>query len=90
MLHLCAWFVSLRIDNNLCDFRPISLVGCLYKIISKLLSLRLKKVISKFIDLRQSAFLEGRRIFDSVLMTNKVLEEAKRKKKKLRLIQGGL
>ena len=34
------------------EFRPISIVGCLYKIISKALSLRLKKVISKVIDIR--------------------------------------
>jgi len=38
--------------QQLSDFRPISLVGCLYKIITKMLSLRLKKVISKVIDLR--------------------------------------
>ena len=28
------------------DFRPISLIGCLYKIIAKLLSTRLQKVIN--------------------------------------------
>jgi len=48
-------------DNprQLGDFRPISLVESLYKIIAKLLSLRLKKVISKIFDLRQAVFLEG-------------------------------
>jgi len=63
------------------EFRPISLVGCLYKIISKVLSLRLKKVISKVIDVRQSAFLEGRGLLESVLVANEVLEEYRRKKK---------
>jgi len=63
------------------EFRPISVVGCLYKIISKALSLRLKKVISKVIDVRQSAFQQGRGLLDSVLVANEVLEEMKRRKK---------
>ena len=29
------------------DFRPISLVGCVYKIVSKILSSRLKRVLDK-------------------------------------------
>jgi len=72
-----------KVENpqQLGEFRPISLVGCLYKIISKALSLRLKKVISKVIDFRQSTFLEGRGLLDSVLVTNEVLEEYKRKRK---------
>jgi len=43
-----------KVENpqQLGEFRPISLVGCLYKIISKALSLRLKKVIGKIIDTR--------------------------------------
>jgi len=63
------------------EFRPISLVGCLYKIISKAFSLRLKKVIGKIIDARQSAFLKGRGLMDSVLVANEVSEEYKRKRK---------
>ena len=72
-----------KVENpqQLGEFRPISLVGCMYKIISKALSLRLKKVIGKVIDVRQSAFLEGRGLLDSVLVANEVLEEYKRKRK---------
>jgi len=81
-----ASFICLvpKIDNpqQLSDFRPISLVGCLYKIVSKVLSLQLKKVMSKLIDSRQSSFLKGRGILDSVLVANEVLEEVKRRKKR--------
>jgi len=38
-------------------------------------------VINKVIDVRQSTFLEGRSLLDSVLVANEVLEEYKRKRK---------
>lgn len=54
-----AAFVALipKVSNhvNLSNFRSISLIGCLYKIIAKILSLRMKKVLPKVIDETQSA-----------------------------------
>jgi len=47
-------------------FRPISLVGALYKIISKVLSCRMKVVMHLVIDDVQSAFMEDRGLLDSV------------------------
>jgi len=41
------------------DFRPISLIGVVYKIISKLLTERMKTVIVKLVDEHQMAFLKG-------------------------------
>jgi len=79
-------FISLvpKVDNPyfLNEFRPISLVGCLYKIVAKIMSLRLKKVLHKIIDVRQSAFLERRGLMDSVLVANEMLEEMKKKKRR--------
>lgn len=61
---LNASFIALipKVNNpsDLNEFRPISLVGCIYKIVSKLLSRRLKKVLLGVIDVRQATFLKGR------------------------------
>jgi len=60
------------------DFKPISLIGCTYKIVAKILANRLKKVMPFIIHERQSAFIEGRHMLHSVVTTNEVVEEAKR------------
>ena len=60
--------------EDLMDFRPIILVGSLYKLLSKVLAKILKKVISKVISLTQNAYEEGRQILDASLIENEVLD----------------
>ena len=59
--------------DDLCDFRPISLVGGLYKLLAKVLANRLKKVVSKVTSSTQNAFVEGRQILDAALIANKAI-----------------
>lgn len=67
--------------QGLHEFRPISLVNCMYKVISKALANRNRGVIYDVIDPCQFAFMGGRNMLDSVLVANEVVHEAKRKKK---------
>jgi hypothetical protein len=52
------------------DSRPISLVGGVYKSISKVMANMLKSVLGKIISNSQNAFNRGRQILDLVLITN--------------------
>ncbi|KAJ0866424.1 putative RNA-directed DNA polymerase [Helianthus annuus] len=79
-----ASFVALipkkKDPQSLANFRPISLVGSIYKIISKVLANRLKAAIGDLISPTQSAFLGGRNILDSPLIISETVAWAKKNK----------
>ncbi|GJV44916.1 putative RNA-directed DNA polymerase, eukaryota, reverse transcriptase zinc-binding domain protein, partial [Tanacetum coccineum] len=58
------------------DYRPISLIGCIYKVITKILAACLAKVIGLVIRSNQSAFIEGRQILDGCLVANDIIRMA--------------
>ncbi|WJX57524.1 hypothetical protein P8452_43075 [Trifolium repens] len=64
--------------SSLGEFRSISLLGCLYKIIAKLLAARLANVMNSVVATTQSAFVKGRCLVDGVMVTNEVIDFAKR------------
>nr|GEX77070.1 RNA-directed DNA polymerase, eukaryota [Tanacetum cinerariifolium] len=63
------------------DFRPISLIGCVYKVVTKILANRLATVITDLVSDTQSAFVSNRQILDGPFILNELIAWCKRKKK---------
>lgn len=59
---------------DLKDFRPISLVGGLHKLLAKVLANRLKTVVGKVVSKFQQAFIQRRLIFNVVLIASEAIQ----------------
>lgn len=56
------------------DFRPISLINKLYKIIVRIISYQLQKIVGKIINPCQSSFIPGRSISNNILLSHDLLK----------------
>ncbi|GKE37130.1 RNA-directed DNA polymerase, eukaryota, partial [Tanacetum coccineum] len=62
------------------DFRPINLIGSIYKIVAKIMANRLCSVMSILISDVQTAFVSNRQILDDPFILNELLAWCKLKK----------
>nr|GEV75133.1 hypothetical protein [Tanacetum cinerariifolium] len=67
--------IDAKFDN---DFRPISQIRCVYKVVSKVLANRLVSVIEDLVSDTQSAFVAGRQILDGHFILDEILKWCKR------------
>ncbi|KAL1215279.1 putative mitochondrial protein [Cardamine amara subsp. amara] len=65
--------------SRVSDFRPISCLNTMYKVISKLLASRLKYILPAVISHSQSAFLPGRLLSENVLLASEIVQGYNRK-----------
>eukprot|EP00253_Pinus_taeda_P002838 PITA_02838 len=68
--------------ENFEDFRPISLCNCIYKIIAKVIAIRIVPILSRNISMEQFGFLDGRQIHEAIGVAQEVIHSVKQKKKK--------
>lgn len=82
-MHYFELFSNILIScpTNFSDMRPISLSKFSCKIITKILSIRLNRLLSKMISENQSGFIKGRLITESILLTQEIVQSIKRKNK---------
>ncbi|KAL5567922.1 hypothetical protein UlMin_024497 [Ulmus minor] len=73
---------KIKNPTRITEFRPISLCNVLYKIISKMLANRLRKIMDSVISQEQSAFIPGRLISDNAIIGFECLHAIKRQKTK--------
>lgn len=62
---------------------PISLIGCIYKVFTKVLTNIIKKMIGLVISEPRSAFMSGREILDGILIENEIVVKPRRRKKEV-------
>lgn len=63
-----------KVDNpeSMSEFRPIGLCNTVYKLITKIISSRIRPILANIVSPLQSSFIKGRGIEDNVIVVKEV------------------
>lgn len=78
----CTSVTLLPKVNGVCtvqQFRPIACCNVIYKVISKVLTSKLQKVMCHLISPEQQVFIPGRQILDNILLASELIKGYGRK-----------
>ena len=67
---------------NFSRFHPISLCNTGYKIITKVIASRLKKILPAIIPMNQGGFMKGRKILDNLVLVQEAIHSSFQRKEK--------
>lgn len=85
--YFLALIPKVKNPQSLGEFLPISLLGCLYKLLAKVLVSRLRAVMNPIIASNQSAFLPNRNILDGVVVISEVVDYSKKESKECLILK---
>nr|GEV87191.1 RNA-directed DNA polymerase, eukaryota, reverse transcriptase zinc-binding domain protein [Tanacetum cinerariifolium] len=87
-------FITLILKNQEAkttkDFHPITLIGSVYKIITKILVNRMVVVLEDLVNEVQSAFVSKRQILDGPFILNELYQWCTKKKKQTMIFKGSI
>ncbi|KAK2663156.1 hypothetical protein Ddye_001730 [Dipteronia dyeriana] len=64
--------------KNVREFQPISLVGSMYKVLNKVLAIRIRKVMDTVIGESQMAFVGNSQILDNFVIAEEIIDHWKK------------
>jgi hypothetical protein len=74
-------------EVNFGRFRPISLCNTSYKILTKIIANKIKKILPAIIPENQGGFVKGRHIVDNIILVQEALHSSIRRKDKGMIIK---